>query len=127
MNESLYEVAFSGQIQEGAELDAVKARIGKIFKADEATMVKLFSGKRIVIKKNLSTEAADKYSMAFAKAGAICELTLMSADTAPSAPAADRAATKAPSSASAAPADSGASSNHRARQSECRSRSHDQG
>ena len=111
MNESLYEVAFSGQIQEGAELDAVKARIAKMFKANEATIEKLFSGKRIVIKKNLSAEAADKYSMAFTKAGAICDLALMPADTAPAAPAADRAAAKAPSSASAAPADSGAASN----------------
>jgi len=111
MNESLYEVAFSGQIQEGAELDAVKARIGKIFKADDATIAQLFSGKRIVIKKNLSAEAADKYSMALTKAGAICELTLMSADTAPPAPADNRAATKVPSSASAAPADRGTSSN----------------
>ena len=111
MNESLYEVAFSGQIQEGAELDAVKARIAKIFKANEATIAKLFSGKRIVIKKNLSAEAADKYSIAFTNAGAICDLALIPADTAPPAPADDRAAPKAPSSASAAPADRNASSN----------------
>ncbi len=110
MNESLYEVSFSGHIQEGAELDAVKARIAKMFKANEATVAKLFSGKRMVIKKNLSAEAADKYSMAFTKAGAICELTLMSVDTAPPAPADNRAATKASSSATAAPADRDASS-----------------
>jgi uncharacterized protein YdgA (DUF945 family) len=104
MNESLYEVAFSGQIQEGAELDAVKASIAKMFKADEATMAKLFSGTRVVIRKNMSAEAADKYSLAFSRAGAICELNLMPADTAPSAPADDRAAAKTPSSASTAPA-----------------------
>jgi len=108
MNESLYEVTFSGKIQEGAELDTVKASIGKLFKADEATIARLFSGKRIVIKKNLSAEAADKYSMAFTKAGAICELSPMSADTAPSTPADNGAAAKAPS---AAPVDSDASSN----------------
>ena len=110
MNESLYEVAFSGQIQAGAELDVVKARIGKMFKANDATIAKLFSGKRIVIKKNLSAETADKYSMAFTKAGAICELVLMPEDSAPS-PADDRAATKAPPPASVAPADRGVSSN----------------
>ena len=109
MNESLYEVSFSGQIQEGAELDVVKARIGKMFKADEATIAKLFSGKRIVIKKNLSAETADKYSIAFTKAGAICDLALMPEDSAPS-PADDRAATKTPPPASAAPADRDASS-----------------
>jgi len=112
MNESLHEVTFSGQIQEGAELDAVKARIAEMFKADEATIAKLFSGRRVVIRKNLSAEAADKYSRAFTRAGAICELTLISPDTVQSAPAADRAATKAPS---AAPDDRGTSSNRRLR------------
>jgi uncharacterized protein YdgA (DUF945 family) len=101
MNEAQYEVAFSGQIQEGAELDAVKASIARMFKADKATMAKLFSGKRFVIRKDLSAEAADKYSMAFTKAGAICELNLMPANPAPSAPADDRAATKAPSASAA--------------------------
>ena len=108
MNELLYEVIFFGQIQEGAKLDEVKARIARMFKADEVTIARLFSGKRIVIKKNLSAEAADKYSIAFTKAGAICELALMPEDSAAPAPAADRAAARASSSASA---DRGASSN----------------
>ena len=115
MNESLYEVAFSGQIQDGAELDAVKASIARMFKADEATMAKLFSGRRVVIRKNLSAEAADKYSMAFTKAGAICELNLMPANTASSTSAADRAAAKAPSAASTAPANRTSSSKQGAR------------
>ena len=77
MDELLYEVSFSGQIQEDAQLEVVKARIAKMFKADEVTVARLFSGKRIVIKKNLTAEAADKYSIAFMKAGAICDLTPM--------------------------------------------------
>jgi len=107
MNESLYEVAFSGQILEGAELEAVKAEIARMFKADEATMARLFSGRRVVIRKNLSAKAADKYSMGFTRAGAICELTLVSPDTERSRPATDRAATQAPST---APADIATSS-----------------
>jgi len=108
MNEPLYEVIFCGQIQEGTDRDAVKARIAKMFKANEATIEMLFSGRRIVVKKNLSAEVADKYSIAFTKAGAICELTLMSADTAP---ADDQAATRAASPASAAPAERSTTSN----------------
>ena len=115
MNEPLYEVAFSGQIQEGAELDAVKASIARMFKADEATMAKLFSGRRVVVRKNLSAEAADKYSMAFTRAGAICELDLMPANTASSTPAADRSAVKTPSAASTAPASRTSSSKQGAR------------
>jgi len=104
MDESLYEVTFSGEIQEGAKLDEVKARIGKMFKADEVTIARLFSGKRIVIKKNLSAEAADKYSIAFAKAGAICDLTLVPADTAPTDDQAARTAPSAPPPAAPKPA-----------------------
>jgi hypothetical protein len=112
MNELLYEVIFSGQIQEGAELNEVKARIATMFKADEVTIARLFSGKPVVIKKNLTAEAADKYSIAFTKAGAICELALMPEGTAPPPTSADaRTAAKAPSSASVASAAGGASSN----------------
>ena len=111
MDELLFEAAFSGQIHEDAKLDEVKVNIARIFKADEATMARLFSGKRIVIKKNLTAEAADKYSIAFAKAGAICELALMPEDTTPPVPANDQAVTKTPSSASVAGVDKSASSN----------------
>ena len=114
MSDFLYEVVFYGQIHEDAELDAVKASIAKMFKTDQATTKYLFSGKRIVIKKNLSAEAADKYSMAFAKAGAICELAPIPADSASPVQARDRAAAKAPSAAPDA-ADKGASSKRRLR------------
>ena len=108
MNDLLFEVAFSGQIHDDVELDEVKANIARMFKADEVTIARLFSGKRIVIKKNLTAEAADKYSIAFTKAGAICELAPMPEDSTPPAPADGPAANK---SASVARADKGASSN----------------
>lgn len=92
MDDFRYEVVFYGQIHEDANLSEVKARIGKMFKADEVTIARLFSGKRIVIKKDLSAEAADKYSIAFAKAGAICDLEIISGDSGSPAPAGDRAA-----------------------------------
>ena len=111
MDEMLFEIAFSGQIHDDAELGEVKASIARMFKADEVTIARLFSGKRIVIKKNLTAEAADKYSIAFTKAGAICEMALMPEGSAPPAPTEDRAATEAPSPASVAGADKGASSN----------------
>jgi hypothetical protein len=108
MDELLFEVAFSGQIHDDAKLNEVKANIARMFKADEVTIARLFSGKRIVIKKNLTAEAADKYSIAFTKAGAICEMELMPEDTTPPVPAEDQAANKA---ASIAGADKDVSSN----------------
>jgi hypothetical protein len=111
MDELLFELAFSGQIHDDAKLDEVKARIARMFKADEGTIARLFSGERIVIKKNMTAEAADKYSIAFTKAGAICEMALMPEGSTRPAPADARATNKATSSASVARADKGASSN----------------
>ena len=65
MSDQLFEVAFSGKISEGADLDDVKTKVGKMFSADEAKLAQLFSGKRIVIKKNVDQATATKYKTAF--------------------------------------------------------------
>ena len=77
MSDELFEVAFSGQIRDGADLEQVKAKVGKMFKADDAKIATMFSGKRLLIKRNLDREAATKYRAAFKKAGAKCEVSLM--------------------------------------------------
>ena len=104
MSDQLFEVAFFGKISEGANLDEVKARVGKIFKADEAKLAQLFSGKRIVIKKNIDRATAAKYEAALKGAGAVCEVTSLAgtepaAQTSTAAPAAttDSVASAAPS------------------------------
>jgi len=74
MNEELYEVAFSGAILEGADIEQVKAKIGAMFKADAAKLAHLFSGKRVVIKKNIDQATANKYKTALTNAGADCEV-----------------------------------------------------
>ena len=74
MSDELFEIAFSGQIVEGADLDAVKQKIGAIFKADEARLEHMFSGRRVVIKRQVDEITAIKYRGAFLKAGAICEV-----------------------------------------------------
>lgn len=74
MSDQLFEVAFSGQISAGADLAEVKARVGKMFNADETKLAQLFSGKRIVIKKNIDEATAAKYRTALNRAGAECEV-----------------------------------------------------
>jgi len=78
MSDELFEVAFSGQIRAGENADDVKARVGKMFNADEAKIAQLFSGNRIVIKKNVDQQTAAKYQSALNKAGAECEVKSMS-------------------------------------------------
>lgn len=82
----VFEVAFSGQIAPGADLEQVKKNIGSMFKADEAKLAQLFSGKRIVIKKNIDQQTALKYQAAMQKAGAVCEVRNLSAPTPQSTP-----------------------------------------
>ena len=74
MSDELYEVAFSGQIKVDADLEHVKAKVAAMFKADEAKLARLFSGQRMVIKKNIDQATAKKYQMALDNAGAVCEV-----------------------------------------------------
>ena len=80
MSDQLFEVAFSGQISTGADPEEVKAKVGKIFNADDAKLAQLFSGKRIVIKKNVDQATAAKYQTALNRAGAECEISPLGGD-----------------------------------------------
>jgi hypothetical protein len=80
MSDQLFEVAFSGQISTGADPEEVKAKVSKIFNADDAKLAQLFSGKRIVIKKNVDQATAAKYQTALNRAGAECEISPLGGD-----------------------------------------------
>ena len=83
MSEELFEIAFSGQIVEGADLQSVKQHISQIFKADATRLQQLFSGRRVLIKREADKATVIKYQAAFKKAGAICEIkSLNEADSA---------------------------------------------
>ncbi|VAW62824.1 hypothetical protein MNBD_GAMMA08-2011 [hydrothermal vent metagenome] len=83
MSDELFEVAFSGQIKDGADLAQVKAKVGAMFKADATKLAHLFSGKRMVIKKNIDQAMANKYKAALDNAGAVCEVKSLSGASAP--------------------------------------------
>ena len=99
MSDELFEVAFSGQISDGAEPGEVKAKVAKMFNADDAKLAQLFSGRRVVIKKNIDQATAAKYQAALNRAGAECEICLMGGT-----PAAQSAPVAAAAPAPAAPA-----------------------
>lgn len=69
-----FDIIFSGQLLEGNNLDEVKKRIEKIFKADSDLLDRLFSGKPVIIKSGVDDETATKYRVAFRKAGALIEI-----------------------------------------------------
>ena len=70
-----FDVSFSGQLVDGADLAQVKSNIAKLFKTEVQNIEVMFSGKRVVIKRNLDQQTATKYQAAMKNAGAMCELT----------------------------------------------------
>ncbi len=70
-----YNVVFEGKIMPGKDLQLVKDRLKELMKTDDEGIERLFTGKPVVVRKNLEKETAEKYRNAFAKAGAMCEVS----------------------------------------------------
>lgn len=66
----LYDVCFAGEILENRELSAVRLKLARLFKAEEATLDKLFSGTTQIVKRGCDRETALKYKKAMEQAGA---------------------------------------------------------
>ena len=75
-----FEIAFSGELVEGARVEVVKANLAKLFQADEQRIALLFSGRRVVIKSGLDAAGAEKYRMTLERAGARVEVCDLSAE-----------------------------------------------
>lgn len=72
-----YEIAFSGQLVDGAPMASVQANMARLFQADAQRIALLFSGRRIVIKGNLDQASAEKYRLTLERAGAVVEVLAM--------------------------------------------------
>lgn len=66
-----YDVYFTGQVLDDQDPKQVRAQLGKLFNADQATLDRLFSGKPSVIKRGCDRATAQKYKSAMEKAGAV--------------------------------------------------------
>lgn len=76
MADPKYDIYFRGEFLPGADEAKVKAAIAKIFKADDAKLALLFSGKVNTIKKSVDKATAAKYQQAFKQAGAKAIITI---------------------------------------------------
>jgi hypothetical protein len=65
-----YEIVFFGELVEGAQLERVRANLGKLFQADAQRLDLLLSGRRLVLKNNLDAATAEKYRATMERAGA---------------------------------------------------------
>ena len=66
-----YDILFAGGIADGFDPVEVRENVAKLFKANEQTLAKLFSGKPQMIKRGIDKQAAIKYKAAMQKAGAV--------------------------------------------------------
>tara|TARA_R110002049_G_scaffold72978_8_gene189069 strand:+ start:3370 stop:4185 length:816 start_codon:yes stop_codon:yes gene_type:complete len=91
-----YTVYFAGQILAGHTAEEVRSNLAKLFKADEATLDKLFSGSTQILKRDCDEATAAKYQQAMARAGAQAIVKSAQPEApAPTAPAAPKGQTAA--------------------------------
>jgi Tfp pilus assembly protein PilE len=72
MDIKTYHIIFKGEIVEGAEIETVKKKLGNYLQKNISKIDYLFSGKKVILKKNASLQACKKIKKAFHDAGAIC-------------------------------------------------------
>lgn len=95
----LFNVYFRAELTPGADPAAVRSRLAALFKADEATLDRLFSGRQQLIRRNCSAQDAERYRSAMQRAGAIALVQPAVGASQASAPAANPSPTQsAPSS-----------------------------
>lgn len=80
-----YNIYYAGQVLAGHAQAEVREKLRKVFKADDATLDKLFSGKAQLLKRECDKATALKYKQAMEKAGA--QPIIKSAEPAPAEPA----------------------------------------
>ncbi len=79
MAKGSYQVIFSGEIIEHADIDMVKSNVARVFSLPADRIEKLFSGKRLVLKKDIDQATAERYKTTLQRAGALCEIEAPSA------------------------------------------------
>lgn len=74
MADERFDLIFRGDIVLGQPLAKVKERLQQLFKADAATIERLFTGRPVAVKRRLDRATAQKYQQVLQKAGALVEL-----------------------------------------------------
>ncbi len=82
MTEKRYNLVFEGKIARGQTPEEVKKKLGAMLKLDAKGVGQIFSGRPVIIKKELDPQTAAKYKQAFESAGAVARLE----ETAPAGP-----------------------------------------
>ncbi len=74
MKEELYDLVFTGELVPGSDLVQTKKNLANLFKMSPDKVEMLFSGRKVVLKRQLNPDAANTYRVAIKKAGARVDL-----------------------------------------------------
>ncbi|WP_415761266.1 DUF805 domain-containing protein [Pseudomonas sp. CP4] len=69
MSEPRYKIVFDGALQPGVDLTTAKLNLADLFKSDVAAIERLFSGRAVALKRDLSHSDAQTYLQALNKTG----------------------------------------------------------
>jgi len=82
MPEDRYNVVFSGELSAETTQEAARRNLRTWFRVDEAQLENLFSGRRVVVKRNVSLDVASRYQAAFRKAGGLALIEISNGEPA---------------------------------------------
>jgi uncharacterized protein YbjQ (UPF0145 family) len=76
-----YNVVFEGKLVPGKTLEEVKKALASVLNREVQTVGQLFSGRPVVLRKQVDAATAEKYQKRFRAAGAICALKALEGGT----------------------------------------------
>ena len=83
MTDDRFTICFDGTIASDADPLTVRQRLQAMFKLDDIGIARLFNGKPVIVKRNVSAATAAQFERAFTQAGAVVQiLSAESADIA---------------------------------------------
>lgn len=80
MAEQRYDLSYRGLLSPGADPEETRRRLGAIFKLNEAGLDRLFTGKPVIVKRDVDAQTAAQFERLFGQAGA--QLTVLALDAA---------------------------------------------
>ncbi|MDZ7685408.1 MAG: NINE protein [Gammaproteobacteria bacterium] len=73
--DALYTVSFAGECLPDRTETEVRANLARVLKLDDERIDRLFSGKTVVIKRNVDETGARRFQAAFERSGALCTVS----------------------------------------------------
>jgi hypothetical protein len=81
MAEDRYNIVFSGELQSGADAAATRQKLAGTFRLDAAQLDNLFSGRPVVVKRDVDLLTATRFQQAFLAAGARADIESATVDS----------------------------------------------